>query len=68
MAAQRSEQLLDAARRKGIKRGGGFVAEQDFGADGKRARQAQALLLPTREPGRRRFETILDLLPQSNRA
>ncbi len=57
-------QLLDADGRGGIERGGGLVHQDDFGLDREAARDAQALLLPAREPQGGLVEAVLDLVPE----
>ena len=56
-------QLLNHQRRHGIESARGLVHQKNIGLHGKRAGDAQALLLSTRKTQARLFELVLDLIP-----
>ena len=56
-------QLLNHQRRHGVECLGRLVHQQNVGLHGKRAGDAQALLLSTRKTQARLFELVLDLIP-----
>jgi hypothetical protein len=59
------DQFLDPGRRGRVERRAGHVHENDLGADGDGARNAQALLLTARETGAWFVEPILDLIKKT---
>ena len=59
-------QLLNHQRRHRVECRGRLVHQQNVGLHGKRAGDAQALLLSTRKTQARLFELVLDLVPQGS--
>jgi len=62
-AAQVVDQFFDTRRCNGIKRGAGFVHQDDFGINGNSAGDAQTLLLPAGKRGAAVAQAILYLAP-----
>ena len=62
---QLHDQLLDDRGRARVQRRAGLVEQQHLGVDRERARDAEPLLLATREAQRRMGEVVLDLLEQA---
>ncbi len=58
-------ELLDHRGRHRVERRAGLVEEQDLGSHGKRASDAEALLLAAGECQRRMVEVVLDLLVEA---
>src|SRR4051794_33320767 len=62
------DELLDLQRGDRVQRRAGLVHQDHLGLDRDRARDAQALLLATREAHARRAQAVLDLFPQAGAA
>jgi len=62
------DQFFDSCRRNRIERGTGLVEKNDFGLNGHRSRDAQALLLAAGKPKAAGMKLILHLVPQARAA
>src|SRR5438105_5316961 len=60
------DEIFDAGCGDGIERRARLVHENDFGLNGNRARNTQALLLTTRQAGARTVEPVFHFVPQSS--
>ena len=59
------DQVFDDGGGDGVEGAAGFVHQNDFGAHGNGAGNAQALLLATRQAGARLVHAVFDFLPQT---